>query len=93
MMCSPLLVNDGVSCQSRCQRCIAVAPSLGERFDLTEKNASLHREEKRMRNSVIIQFFVLSQIHTPEDKNIKGPAPPLPIKDAVSITNGCVTQN
>lgn len=92
-MHSPLLVSDGVSCQSWCQRCIAVAPSLGERFDLTEQNISLHREEKGMRNSVILQFFVLSQVHTPEDKTIKGLAPPLPIKDSVSITNGCVTQN
>lgn len=93
MMCSPLLVAGGVSCQSQCQRCIAVAPNLGERFDLTEQNISLHREEKGIRNRVILQFFVLSQIHTPEDKNIKGPSSPPPIKDSVSIANGCISQH
>ena len=60
---------------------------------MTEQNISLHREEKGIRNRVILQFFVLSQIHTPEGKNIKGPSPPPPIKDALSIANGCIAQN
>lgn len=93
MMCSPSLVNDGVSCQSHCQRCITVAPNLGERFDSTEQKISLHREEKGIRNRVIFQFSVLSQIHTPGDKNIEGPSPPPPIKGAVSIANGRIAQN
>lgn len=67
-----MLVNDGASCQSLCQRCIAVAPNVSEKFDLTEQNTSLYREEKGIRNSVILQFFVLSQSHTPEDETLKG---------------------
>lgn len=38
-------------------------------------------------------FFVLSQTHTPENKNIKELSPSTPIKDAVSIVNGCIITN
>lgn len=87
------IISELWSCQSWCQRFIAFASNLSERFDLTEQRISWHREKKGFRNKAIFQFFVLSQIHTLEDKSIRGPSHPPPIMDAVRIANGCIAQN